>query len=496
MRRSAAVVAILAVLLSGCGGGTRSVMPGGSAGAQLRPQSTNLDLFNGTLWYGDGTSVRGVPLVPSGAAAKIQGNYTAPGGHLTRAIDIAPDGTIYELLQMESGTWRLQIYAPGSNGPVAPEQIITGTGTPLQVVLVNDGIDVLSVSGTPKAVGSSATLSTFAYAAGDNPNPIRTLSLGESVSDVAADGNGQIYVAHYGSRGITVFGPGVHGNAAPRRTIASSINAIGAVAVAGDGTVYARDGVSPHVGAYAPGSNGPDPSRGFELSSDAIGPEGGMTVDSAGNVYAGIQDSAGNTRVDVYPPGASGSGAPLRTIPTPTAYGFTGSIAIGPPILPPAPPSSLYVASADLVNVFAADANGSVTPQRQITSVYDPGGPGPNARPATHASGVAAGANGTLVVLETIHPNNDPCWGTSSPCTVRTRTAARSRRRATRKRAARPESRSHACPERPATTSSPRTRRATSSTPTPATPRRTVSSRRCSCRRAARRRTASPSTAV
>jgi len=420
--RHVSAVFVLALLLAGCGGRAAHLLPSGRLGPDngaRAPRSSNTTTFNGTLWYGDDRSLYGIPLTNGPAPVRLDGSYAGLVGPSSRAMTIARDGTVYELIQNNARSlpvgWQLRIYAPGSHGAATPEETLSGSGYPLQVLLVADGIDVLS-STKPRGIGGTSTLSTFAYGTASNAQPTRTLSLGANVTDAASDRNNQIYVARNGA-GIAVYGAGARCMCSPIRTIATGLTYERSLAVADDGTVYVlsddpRNEVA-NVNAYAPGNNGPAASRvlgPFYESIDVApmfapvsSPTGGITVDAAGDVYIGFADNAGQVRVEMYGPHDSGAPNPARTIATPAFSTYITSITIGPALPSAAVAPTLYVASADHVFAFDANASGSTPPQRTIGFFYVKGPVlgGPQSPPVdiTQLAGIATAPDGTLATI-------------------------------------------------------------------------------------------------
>jgi hypothetical protein len=407
------LAAILGVALSACGGhgGARSVLPGSPAttgGGSTVPKSTNVALFDGELWYGAGASLYGVPLQSGGASAELDGNLDGIVDAVPVAMTIAPDGTLYDLISDDETSWKLQAYAPGAFGAQRPEETISGSGYPQQVVLVGDGIDVLATTGFNTS-NAQATLRTYAYGAGNNPQPIRKLKLGTNVSDVASDNLDRIYVARHGA-GISVYAAAATCNCSPIRTIATGAKSNDAIAVSGDGIVYvlSKDPGSGAVtiDAYAPGNNGPAPSRTIGPIAASRGtPVGGITVDSDGKVYVNFKTARGSS-TDVYAANANGPASPVNTIGTPSNGGYVTAIAIGPLVHGPVAPSgTLYVAGADEIDLFPVTASGSVSPRQRITGFYSAPG-----QPSYHNSrglgGVAAGANGEFAAYQNIRAGN------------------------------------------------------------------------------------------
>jgi len=405
MFRRVLVTVVLGVALAACGhGGARSVLPStpsaGNSGGSPGTKSTNVALFDGTLWYGAGGSLFAVPLQSGGAPAELDGTMDGIVDPVPVAMTVAPDGTLYDLVSDDETNWQLQAYAPGSHGPSRPEETIYGTGYPQQIVLVGDGIDVLSTVNFNTSQASS-TLWTFVYGAGNAPQPIRRLNLGANVTDAASDNYDRIYVARRGA-GISVYSPAATCNCSPIRTIATGSRSNDAIAVSKDGIVYAlsKDPASGSVtiDAYAPGNDGPTPTRTIGAIPASRGtPTGGITVDSDGKVYVNFRDARGRNSADVYAPTANGASPPLQTIPMPVLGGNVTSIAIGPtiPLGTPAPSGVLYVANRTLVNAFPLTASGPAAPQRSI----DPLGADADGGPYTFITSIATAADGHLDVV-------------------------------------------------------------------------------------------------
>jgi hypothetical protein len=369
------------------------------------PKSTNVALFNGELWYGAGASLFGAPLQPSSASAELDADFDGIVDAVPVAMTVAPDGTLYDLIADGETSWQLQAYAPGTTGSARPEEIITGRGYPMQVVLVGDGIDVLATTGFNTARAAS-TLWTYAYGAGNRPKPIRTLHLGANVTDVASDDYDRIYVAHRGGAGISVYPAAATCTCGMVRTIATGSRPNDAIAVSRDGVAYV---LSKHpasgnvtINAYAPGNDGPASSfRLGPIPGSRGTPAGGITVDSDGNLYVGFRDARNRTSVDVYAPrDASG---PRKQIDTPSPGGSVTAIAIGPIVPFPVPVRGvLYAGNGSIVNAFSLGANGAAAPQRSLTGLLGPDSPG---GPTYRETGpITATGDGRLYVARSTGP--------------------------------------------------------------------------------------------
>jgi len=416
-------------VLAGCGhGGARSVLPAGAgpgettSGHRVVPRSSNVDTFNGTLWYGDDRSLRGVALT-YGPSAEIDGSYAGLVGPSSRAMTVSRDGTVYELIQNNADGppgWQLRIYAPGTTGRATPELTLSGSGYSRQVFLVGDGIDVLTTSG-PNGAGTG-TLSTYAYGTASNAAPVRIVALGSNVLDAGTDRYDRIYIAHKDGT-VTVYPAAATSAGAPLRTVATGTATARALAVSDDGTVYvlADDtrAETANVLVYAPANNGPSPSwtiGPFYESADVAppgktmsAPTGGITVDAAGDLYIGLAANDGTVRVEEYVPGQPSGTPASRTIATPAFSTYLTSLAIGPVLstLAKPPPATLYVASQSTIYAFSANASGAATPQRTFGSLYYfNGSPPVNGGPGPWKSGalasIATGLDGTVTAVQNL----------------------------------------------------------------------------------------------
>ena len=384
--RAVVVMLVLGVALAACGhGGARSVLPSTSGaargGGSPGTRSTNVALFNGELWYGAGGSLLGVPLQPGGQSAELDASYDGIVDPVPVAMTVAPDGTLYDLVSDGETSWALQAYAPGTFGAAGPEETIRGNGYPQQIVLVGDGIDVLSTVGFNTS-STASTLWTYVYGAGNNPQPIRTLNLGRNVTDVASDDYDHLFVAHRGGAGISVYRAAATCNCSPIRTIATGSKSNDAIAVSADGIAYvlSKDPSSGAVtiDAYAPGNDGPAPTRSIGPIAASRGtPTGGITVDSDGKLYVNFKDARNRNSVDVYAATANGAVAPLQTIAAPVHGGYVTAIAIGPLVQAPpptAPAGVLFVLNHSTLYSYPLSANGAAAPTQTIDVLRDPSG--------------------------------------------------------------------------------------------------------------------------
>jgi len=156
------------------------------------------------------------------------------------------------------------IYAPGSNGNVAPIGTISGAATGLEVdgPLVLDASGNIYVPNVARGGGPNGSITVYAAGTVGDVAPMQTIS-GSSTKlyyprQVALDSSSDIYVANYNhtKSSITVYADGANGNAAPIRMISGKKtdqdNTYG-VALDASGNVYASSPVSPYqITVYQP----------------------------------------------------------------------------------------------------------------------------------------------------------------------------------------------------------------------------------------------------
>ncbi len=343
----------LVFVLAGCGG---SAVPASHAAADtsaaLRTaEGSNRTFSAGRLWVSSGYSAvawdlgGGVPGLPSLTLRGVAIPNPPNGGtRLVQDMTVAPDGTVYELVDVcrargacgedAAYTWKLKIYAPGASGAAQIEQRISGTGRGRSVALNYNHIEVLSSDGTSAAPHGSVT--SYRYAAGNDPAPLRRLSLAYAPRYFGLDGNGVRYIGAGNS--IFVYPAGNPGEAAaPVRTIHLPGVLDDAFALGPSQEIYVplHDWTYLHpmtvISVYGSSNNGPAPDRSITID----GPSFGIAVDANRTVYVGMGYSyprayslkTGNTVLSYFP-------TPTFDPTTPPENPFNGyAVAIGPPAL-------------------------------------------------------------------------------------------------------------------------------------------------------------------
>jgi glucose/arabinose dehydrogenase len=181
--------------------------------------------------------------------------------------------------------------------------------------------------------------------------PARDTAAGlRNPTGIALDDTGALYVASAGDSSIVVFAPGAGGRTAPARTIAG------------------------------PGAR-------------LIVPQG-LALDSRGRIYTTNQRRRieGKGSITVYPPGADGNAAPVRTI-----AGHRSGVA-EPVGLALDLDGVLYVAHRSGAVAFAPGADGDVAPVRSFPSMLE--GSGGGFLEVSGATDLALLEDGTLLVAD------------------------------------------------------------------------------------------------
>jgi hypothetical protein len=234
--------------------------------------------------------------------------------------------------------------SPGHSGGTTPSPVPTPTVSPL-----GPGV-------TP---GPSASPSP-------TPTPVYT------VVPVSLPAGPKIYVANHGKEGnapsVTIFAAAASGDVAPLATLAGTHTNMQQIQFPGvdtAGNLYLSDAgaassaTSGFVAIFGPlGQSGNEPPSGSR--TNLSNPEG-IAFDSTGNVYVAL---AGE--ILVYPPNATSTTAPIRTL--------RGDLTDGNDIYGLAVDSSdrLYVAESVEVEVYAAGASGTAAPVQEFDLKTDP----------------------------------------------------------------------------------------------------------------------------
>ena len=324
--RYPAACATLAIL-AGCAGGTPAPVPGqaGSAGLHRRSASGCPCIYVTNPVYAS-QSVTVYPTSATGNATPIQvisGGMTLLKAPYGIAVDATGDIYVADYLGTGSSSGAVEVYAPGSNGNVAPFEYISGNATGLSapagvainplngnIYVLNDG----NYSVTMYAPGSTGNVAPIGTIAGS-----RTKLTGQTFG-IAFDASGNLYVSNDNAT-ITVYAAGATGNVRPIRTISgprtkltSPVN----LALDPSGNIYAANQY-PHtnhvfgsITVYAAGANrNAKPIQYIKGAMTKLQGPHAIAIDGSGNIVVANYDG---DSITTYAPGATGNVAPINTI--------------------------------------------------------------------------------------------------------------------------------------------------------------------------------------
>jgi hypothetical protein len=192
----------------------------------------------------------------------ISGSTTGLAVPTGIAID-SVNGDIY-VSNISGGRSRrgsITIYAPGSNGDVAPLGVIEGSKTRLDY----PHCLALDASGNIDVTNGNNSVTVYPAGSTGNVAPARTiaglLTQMRDPTEVAVDSGSNTYAANFNANSLTVYAAGANGNVAPNRRIhgvRTKLHGPFGVALDTDGNIYAASGrgVDSSISVYAAGSNG------------------------------------------------------------------------------------------------------------------------------------------------------------------------------------------------------------------------------------------------
>jgi len=317
-----------------------------------------LTLTPGVAATAGATAVITVTATPATCAALPCGDGLAPAVlKFTASVPGYPSGVYV----VNSDSFTVTAYAPGSNGNVTPTLTLGGNSTGLSFTegLAFDGGN-LYVSNTTNSINE--------YAAGSSGNatPIATITgLNTSFAQpawLAFDSAGSLYVSNVAGGDITVYSAGANGNVAPIRTIAGGQTHIAVpegVAFDSSGNLYVANNGPSEILVFAPGANGNvSPSAIIGGANTGLTNPLGLAFDTNGNLYV-----ASNNEILVFAKGATGNVTPIQTIggANTQLVSLRGVAVDGS--------GNIYAANDGMssVTVYAKGSNGNVAPSATIS---------------------------------------------------------------------------------------------------------------------------------
>jgi uncharacterized protein YjiK len=398
----------------------------GSATGLANPTGVALD-SSGNIFvsnYGDQPGAYSVLVYPAGSNGNVKPSATISGSRtglaLPWGIALGPDGKIYVAnfgsgISDHSDHDSITVYAPGSNGNVAPSATIVGDRTGLNSPggIALDSVGNIYVTNDVAATPSGGEDKITVYARGSNGNaaPKATLfALGLAYpTGIVVDSSGNLYVANMGSTmgavdSIIVYPPN---SLVPTKAIGleTALDQPSGITVDRSGNIYVTNqengnGRLDSVNVYSPGSYAQGaPSAAIIGTKTKLAQPFGIATDSRGNLYvANFEDgSHGRGSITIYPTSSKGNAAPSLTISgDKTGLSSPSGIALDSS-------GRLYVANVTggpdgngSITVYRAGSRGNASP---IASISD----NPNCAPCdktglSSPQGVALDSSGNIYV--------------------------------------------------------------------------------------------------
>ncbi len=345
------LAAVFALALAGCGAGSALSVPpppgADSAGRSAAATSGTVP----TLYVAGPDRIVAFAPTASGYAApqrSITGSAlyaapTAPGAdpyirHAVAGIGTGLGGMLDAIVNEQDGTnafsCTILVYGPAASGDASPQQTPACSGSRPHAVVgrPSGAIDYLDTTSTGYPSGGDQVARVQA-----NGNAlVRGTLTGSALTHfgLAEDAAANAYVSGSNPNRVDEYATSGAGlTSAPVQSFALRANP-GAVAVAPDGTVY--------VAIAVPNSDNPNVFTGFveafvpggTSAAREIGPfpnqVAALAVDSAGELFVGINAPDNVTKVKVYAANANGSATPLRVLQNPLpANAAAGATIVG-----------------------------------------------------------------------------------------------------------------------------------------------------------------------
>ena len=317
---------IASLLLTSCGGSTTpstSIAGQQNQSRTIKRGTTSCPCLYVTNWQGQSITV-----YPTGASGNVQPIQTIAGAAtgIDLPYDVALDASdnIY-VTNFDNNS--ITIYAAGATGDVAPIGRISGSNTDLLdpegigIDPINGNIEVLSLN------GPSGSPSILIFPPGSNGNvaPSEVIEgsktgLGDPVF-LALDASGNIYDSDVNSY-VDVYAAGSTGNVRPMRKIKGGLTKLAiplGLTLDSSSNLYVANNEKSSVTVYAPEANGNvGPIQFIKGGKTKLDDVHDVAVDGSDTIYA--SNGAGEPRcttcsfVAVYASGATGNAAPVKVI--------------------------------------------------------------------------------------------------------------------------------------------------------------------------------------
>ncbi len=333
------VIAGLVAGVAGCGAS------GDGGGQQFIPNPTPTPaavvsvyvIQNPTTFGGGSGTILKFPATSTGNVSATA-TITAPMNTSFEYLATDGSGNVYVSTNAPNSAGDVRVYAAGATGAATPTRTLPGDSTTKigavqglaassagEIFISEDSGGVAAFSAT--ADGSVAP-SRYILGSDQTGGGLSTLV---SANDVAADSSDNLYIADEGAPGlmpVAVFAPTATGNVAPLRTLGgatTTISLIGGMTTDSAGNLYMTGGTvtfsgttSVYTGSileFAPGATGNvAPIRTITGSSTTLGRLGGIKLDASGNIYVVSISNTGSTpAVLKFAAAATGNVAPTSS---------------------------------------------------------------------------------------------------------------------------------------------------------------------------------------
>ena len=259
---------------------------------------------------------------PSGLTVDSSGNiYVANPGLISYTANQKPKVQVAD---------SITVYSPGSTGNIAPVRIISGALTRLSSV---SGIAVdssVNIYANSRGVEGSQAAGILIFAPGSNGNVAPTMSLNgdcanlNTTGPIALDANANIYVGDYDKIVFFIHDDLFSQRAEPRcmdpafqiSGSKTGIKEITGISVDSVGDIFVTDSESNSVLAFQSGDNGDvEPSATIATQNQIFAPTG-VALDSGGRIYVanGNRDRTVSDTVTIYDPGSNAGTPPIGSI--------------------------------------------------------------------------------------------------------------------------------------------------------------------------------------
>ncbi|MBV8284542.1 MAG: NHL repeat-containing protein [Candidatus Eremiobacteraeota bacterium] len=259
-------------------------------------------------------------------------------------------GKLYVANQGSAGAGSIDVFPPTPAGNIAPVATIAGPATGLSApeFVALDASNNIYVTNNGPLGGGSDSVEIFAPGSNGNVAPSETIA-GSSTGlssplGVAVDASGKIYVANNGNSSVTVYAALSNGNVAPLDTISGSNTLLASpsgIAVDSQGYIYVANTANNTIAIFAPGSNGnATPYRTIVGSNTLLAQPFELYIDAGGRLYDANNATSGNgNSVAVFPILPTPSPTPSTSpTPTPTPNPSASPTATPTPYNPNVPP--------------------------------------------------------------------------------------------------------------------------------------------------------------